>query len=78
MRREPVTDMTADQEDICGFCGEPGVDKIPHPVRWPGEAHPQSELVHSECEHAECGRAHRELMNRVVDNGVRDFLRCVS
>ena len=20
-------------EDICGFCGKPGADKVPHPVR---------------------------------------------
>ncbi len=64
-----------DIDDICGFCGLPGADKIPHPIRWPGEQHPNTELVHAECEQEECSRAHQEFYNRVGDNGVRDFLR---
>jgi len=47
--------------DICGFCGEPGADKMPHPVRWPGEQSAGTELVHTACEQEECGRAHAEL-----------------
>ena len=48
-------------EDICGFCGQPGADKMPHPIRWPGEMSAGTEFVHSDCEAAECGRAHAEL-----------------
>lgn len=50
-----------ESEDICGFCGLPGADKIPHPIRWPGENSAGTELVHAECEQAECGRAHSML-----------------
>lgn len=50
-----------DCDDICGFCGEPGADKIPHPIRWPGERNPESALVHSECEQEESKRAHAML-----------------
>jgi hypothetical protein len=62
-------------DDICGFCGEAGADKIPHPIRWPGEQNPNSELVHAECETIECARAHQEYFNKVGDVGVRNFLR---
>lgn len=51
-------------DDICGLCGEPGADKIPHPVRWPGERAPETDLVHEACEDAECGRAHSELSGK--------------
>lgn len=47
--------------DICGFCGEPGADKIPHPIRWPGEESAGTEYVHSGCEDNECRRAHAAL-----------------
>lgn len=50
--------------DICGFCGEPGADKIPHPVRWPGEQSAGTEFVHAECESEECRRAHAQLNDR--------------
>ena len=53
--------MTDNDEDICGLCGEPGADKIAHPVYWPGEMRPVGLLVHAECEDAECGRAHAAL-----------------
>ena len=46
------------QDDICGFCGLPGADKIPHPVRWPGEESAGTEFVHRACEESECKRAH--------------------
>jgi hypothetical protein len=55
MREKPVL------EDICGLCGEPGANKIPHPERWPGERAPDTELVHDECEKLECERAHAAL-----------------
>ena len=58
------------QEDICGFCGEPGADKFPHPVRWPGEESAGTELVHAECESDECCRAHAALS----DDDRRRFL----
>ena len=61
---------TTAEEDICGFCGKPGADKIPHPVRWPGEQSPGTELVHAECENAECERAHAAL----TDEQRRQFL----
>lgn len=48
-------------EDVCGFCGQPGADKIPHPIRWPGERSAGTECVHAECEAEECRRAHAAL-----------------
>ncbi len=53
-----------EQDDICGLCGQPGADKMPHPIHWPGEQVPDSELVHEECEKAECWRAHAALTDR--------------
>lgn len=50
-----------DGEDICGFCGEPGANKMPHPVFWPGERSAGTELVHVGCEQVECKRAHALL-----------------
>lgn len=47
--------------DVCGFCGEIGADKIPHPIHWPGEKSPGSDFVHSECEQEETARAHNLL-----------------
>ena len=49
------------EEDICGFCGLPGADKIPHPMRWPGEESAGTNLVHADCEREECQRAYTEL-----------------
>lgn len=60
-------------EDICGLCGEPGADKIPHPVYWPGERQPETDHVHASCEAAECARAHAELS----DKQRADFLRTI-
>jgi len=50
-----------EMNDICGLCGKPGADKIPHPVYWPGEQRPETEYVHAKCEERECKRAHAEL-----------------
>lgn len=36
--------------EICGFCGQPGADKVPHPVRWPGEDSAGTDYVHASCE----------------------------
>ncbi len=52
---------TDDTRDICGFCGKPGADKIPHPVRWPGEESAETDYVHAACEEEECRRAHAAL-----------------
>lgn len=67
------TEQLDEAEDICGFCGEPGADKMPHPVRWPGEESARTELVHAECEHEECRRAHAEL----TDQQRKSFLRII-
>ena len=48
-------------DHICGLCGMPGADKIPHPMYWPGEQRPNTNFVHAECEDEECKRAHAEL-----------------
>jgi len=53
--------MSELDEDICGFCGQPGADKVPHPMRWPGECSAGTPYVHASCEDEECGRAHRQL-----------------
>jgi hypothetical protein len=60
-----------DPDDICGFCGLPGIDKYPHPVRWPGEESAGTKFVHSACEDRECARAHSFLTNKQRE----DFLR---
>lgn len=59
--------MADHSEDICGFCGKPGADKVPHPVRWPGEESAGSEFVHAECEEEECRRAHSLLTQKQRD-----------
>ncbi len=46
-----------ENDDIWGFCGLPGADKIPHPIRWPDENNAGTRFVHAECEAAECTRA---------------------
>ena len=60
-----------DSEDICGFCGEPGADKMPHPVHWPGEGEAGTECVHAECEQEECRRAHAALSQRQRESFLR-------
>jgi hypothetical protein len=57
----------------CGLCGEPGADKIAHPVHWPGERVPDGNLVHAECEREECKRAYAALS----DTQRRAFLKTV-
>ena len=60
-----------EQEDICGFCGLPGADKVPHPVRWPGEDSAGTEYVHATCEDVECRRAHELLSDKQRANFLR-------
>lgn len=60
----PIVPAKHEDDDICGLCGEPGADKLPHPVYWPGERVPNTDLVHAECEQEECSRAHAALTDR--------------
>ena len=60
-------------DDVCGFCGLPGADKVPHPVRWPNECSAGTDYVHSACEAAECERAHADLS----DGQRAEALRCI-
>lgn len=62
-----------DEEDICGFCGLPGADKFPHPIRWPGEQSAGTEFVHAACEEEECGRAHRALSDQQRQSFLRSL-----
>lgn len=57
----------SNEDDICGLCGKPGADKYAHPVHWPGERIPDSELVHAECEAEECRRAHSQLSDNTKE-----------
>lgn len=59
--------------DICGLCGQPGADKMAHPMHWPGECIPDGPLVHAECEEEECRRAHALL----TDEQRQRFLRSI-
>ena len=61
-----------DDEDICGFCGMPGADKFPHPIRWPGENSAGTEFVHAECEQVETTRAHSLLTAKERDSFLRN------
>ena len=61
---EALKDQITAEEDICGFCGESGADKIPHPIHWPGEQTAGTEYVHAECEKNECKRAHSLLSEK--------------
>jgi hypothetical protein len=63
----------ANDEDICGFCGKPGADKIPHPVLRPGENRAGTELVHAECENEECNRAHSLLSDKQREEFLRNI-----
>ena len=60
-------------EDLCGLCGESGADKIPHPMHWPGEAIPDTPLVHAACEQAECKRAHALLSDKQRESLLRSI-----
>ena len=68
-----MEEAVTDPEDICGLCGEPGADKVPHPVHWPGEREPDTELVHAACESEECRRAHAKLSDRERESFLRSI-----
>ena len=63
-----------DDEDICGLCGEPGADKVAHPVHWPGERVPDGPYVHADCENEET----REAFPALTEMQRESFLRAVS
>lgn len=69
--RPPITQL--EDDDICGLCGEQGANKFAHPIHWPGERRPETELVHDYCEAEECRRAHAALS----DKQRHDFLRSI-
>lgn len=62
--------LHGDDEEVCGLCGHPGADKVPHPVYWPGEKVPHSKYVHAACEEEESARA----MSRMTLDERRAFL----
>ena len=64
-------------DELCFLCGQPGADKIPHPINWPGEqVAPFGGFVHQHCEQAETERAFNELdaqtRNRFLDRLIAD------
>jgi hypothetical protein len=63
----------ADEETICGLCGEPGADKTPHPTYWPGEHRPDRDMVHAECEQEACRVAHAALSDSQREAFLRDI-----
>ena len=67
--------MSTAEEDICGYCGEPGADKYAlwtgGGIYWPGEYRPDTELVHADCERAETSRAHAALSQGQRDAVIR-------
>ena len=69
--RDAVAQPELNGDDVCGFCGQPGADKTPHPVSWPDENSAGTELVHAECEQEECARASALITGKRRD----DFLR---
>lgn len=60
-----------DEQDICGLCGQPGADKIAHPMLWPGERRSDTGFVHASCEQDECGRAHASLNDKQREQFLR-------
>ena len=67
----------AEQDDICGLCGEPGADKMAlwtgGGVYWPGERRSDGNMVHQECEQAETHRAHAALTQDQRDAVLRSI-----
>lgn len=61
-----------DDWDICGLCGLPGADKFPHPIHWPDEQIPDTDLVHAECEASECARASALCQGKERDEFLRN------
>lgn len=68
-----IDEIEGDEQDICGFCGQPGADKVPHPHHWPGERSAGTDYVHAACEQEECTRAHSQLNNQQRDSFLRSI-----
>lgn len=62
-----TTSTVHHDSDICGLCGLPGADKVPHTIRWPDEADPGTPFVHRICEAKEFARASALCTSRVRD-----------
>jgi hypothetical protein len=73
IRLDIMNDAAVRDDDICGLCGKPGADKVPHPVYWPGEREPGTPYVHEDCEDEECARAHGELSDAERDAYLRSL-----
>jgi hypothetical protein len=58
------------EDNICGLCGLPCADKKPHEHYWPGEKHPNTPMVHSECECDECERAFLALPEEMISKSI--------
>ncbi len=56
-----MSDKKTIDEDICGYCGESGADKMAlwtgGGVYWPGAFIPETEVVHQYCEQEDTRRA---------------------
>jgi hypothetical protein len=61
-------------DDICGLCGLPGANKIPHMEYWPNERRPDHPLVHPECEIEETERAFLALSEEDQERQIRENL----
>jgi len=65
-------DAMTEDDDICGFCGKPGADKLPHPIRWPDEQSAGTPFVHAACEERECARASALCQGKARDEFLRN------
>ena len=63
--------VSFEPSDVCGFCDQVGADKVPHPVRWPGEESAGTPYVHEACEDAETHRAFSMLSDRQREEFLR-------
>ena len=66
-----------DTDDICGYCGLPGADKMAvwtgSGLYWPVEFKPETEFVHHACEEAETIRAHSCLSPEQREHFIRSI-----
>ena len=56
-------------DDICGYCGKPGAEKLPL-CSWPNQDDPQSEYVHAECENKAAQEAMDACSQQERDNWI--------
>jgi len=75
MARLKEIEQILKHHDICGYCGQPGADKMAlwtgDGKYWPGEFVPDTELVHQSCEQAETNRAFNCLTQAERDSFLR-------